>query len=93
MKPSPELVEAARQAFYNNQGGAGDDPFELALATLAERGLITFIEPKPSSEIPGELELFQGRLCPVVDPSRIGWWRFHEHYDRDGYCDNPARGY
>lgn len=25
--------------------------------------------------------------------SRTGWWRFHEHYDRDGYCDNPARGY
>jgi hypothetical protein len=22
-----------------------------------------------------------------------GWWQKHEHYDRDGYCDNPARGY
>lgn len=44
-------------------------------------------------EIPGELEYFEGELRDVVDPSRIGWWRFHKHYDRDGYCDNPARGY
>lgn len=29
----------------------------------------------------------------VVDASRVGWWRTHEHYDRDGYCDNPSRGY
>jgi len=27
------------------------------------------------------------------DPSRSGWWREHDHYDRNGYCDNPARGY
>jgi hypothetical protein len=38
-------------------------------------------------------EFFEGRFRPVIDGSRTGWWRFHEHYDRDGYCDNPARGY
>jgi hypothetical protein len=54
--------------------------------------------PPPSSqmepvEIPGELEMFEGKLTKVVDASRTGWWRFHAHRDRDGYCDNPARGY
>jgi hypothetical protein len=44
-------------------------------------------------EIPGKLECFEGRLQPVVDASRSGWWRFNSHYDRDGYCDNPERGY
>lgn len=44
-------------------------------------------------EIPGKIELFEGRLQPVVDASRTGWWRFHQHYDRDGYWDNPGRGY
>lgn len=44
-------------------------------------------------EIPGKLEMYDGRLQKVVDASRTGWWRFHQHYDRDGYCDNPARGY
>lgn len=44
-------------------------------------------------EIPGKFEMYEGRLRKVVDGSRSGWWRFHEHYDRDGYCDNPARGY
>ena len=44
-------------------------------------------------EIPGELEYFGGKLLEVKNPSRWGWWRFHSHYDRDGYCDNPARGY
>lgn len=39
------------------------------------------------------LEMYEGKLLPVLDPRRSGWWRFHEHYDRDGYCDNPARGY
>jgi hypothetical protein len=29
----------------------------------------------------------------VKNPGRQGWWRYHTHYDRDGYCDNPARGY
>lgn len=38
-------------------------------------------------------EFLDGRLSRVVDQSRLGWWRFHEHYDRDGYCDSPARGY
>lgn len=54
--------------------------------------------PPPSThaapiEIPGELEMFNGKLTKVVDASRTGWWRFHAHRDRDGYCDNPARGY
>lgn len=44
-------------------------------------------------EIPGKLEYYEGRLRKVVDSGRSGWWRFNEHYDRDGYCDNPARGY
>jgi hypothetical protein len=48
---------------------------------------------KREKEIPGELEYYNGELRTVVDASRTGWWRFHEHYDRDGYCDNPARGY
>lgn len=44
-------------------------------------------------EIPGKREWFEGKLLEVKDARRQGWWRFHEHYDRDGYCDNPARGY
>jgi len=44
-------------------------------------------------EVPGKLEFFDGKLTPVIDASRHGWRRFHEHYDRDGYCDNPGRGY
>lgn len=44
-------------------------------------------------EIPGEWEYYEGKFCKVVNASRSGWWRFHEHYDRDGYCDNPNRGY
>jgi len=48
---------------------------------------------KTEKEIPGELEYFEGKLRHVVDASRSGWWRFHQHYDRNGYCDNPARGY
>lgn len=47
----------------------------------------------PLEEKPGEVEMFEGRLTRVVDASRSGWWRYHEHYDRDGYCDNPGRGY
>lgn len=41
MKPSPELLDAARQAFYNNQGDDADDPFELMLQSLHRKGLIT----------------------------------------------------
>jgi len=42
----------------------------------------------------GELiEVFEGQWRVVKQPHRSGWWRFNEHYDRDGYCDNPARGY
>jgi hypothetical protein len=38
-------------------------------------------------------EQFEGRWCEVKNGGRDGWWRFHSHYDRDGYCDNPGRGY
>jgi hypothetical protein len=38
-------------------------------------------------------EMFEGKLRQVVDGRRSGWWRFNSHYDRQGYCDNPARGY
>lgn len=51
------------------------------------------IEKVQLQEIPGKLEFYEGKLLPVVDASRSGWWRFHEHYDRNGYCDNPGRGY
>jgi hypothetical protein len=39
------------------------------------------------------IEQFEGHWCVVLNGDRTGWWRFHDHYDRDGYCDNPARGY
>lgn len=39
------------------------------------------------------VEFYEGRWRQVLQADRQGWWRFHEHYDRDGYCDNPARGY
>lgn len=48
---------------------------------------------KEGREIPNILERFDGKLMRVEDSSRSGWFRFHKHYDRDGYCDNPARGY
>lgn len=52
--------------------------------------------PAPKAEpveVPGKLEMFEGKLTKVIDASRSGWWRFNEQYDRDGYCDNPGRGY
>ena len=39
------------------------------------------------------IEFYEGSWRQVLDGGRSGWWRYHEHYDRDGYCDNPARGY
>lgn len=39
------------------------------------------------------IELFEGKWRVVKNGNRWGWWRFNEHYDRNGYCDNPARGY
>jgi hypothetical protein len=39
------------------------------------------------------IECVDGKWLQVKDPSRSGWWRHHEHYDRNGYCDNPGRGY
>ena len=51
------------------------------------------LEELRQKEIPGELEIFEGKLRTVVNANRYGWWRFNEHYDRNGYCDNPTRGY
>lgn len=39
------------------------------------------------------VELFEGKWTRVKNGDRLGWWRFHDHYDRNGYCDNPGRGY
>jgi len=39
------------------------------------------------------VELVKDKWLTVKDGSRSGWWRHHEHYDRNGYCDNPGRGY
>lgn len=47
--------------------------------------------PTGPLEVPGKLGFFDGKLMPVIDASRHGWRRFREHYDRDGYCDNPGR--
>lgn len=38
-------------------------------------------------------EMFEGNVRRVLDGGRVGWWRFNKHYDHDGYCDNPGRGY
>lgn len=39
------------------------------------------------------MEHVNDRWIVVRNPDRFGWWRYHEHYDRNGYCDNPGRGY
>jgi len=39
------------------------------------------------------LEIFEGKWRAVKNGDRSGWWRFNDHYDRQGYCDNPGRGY
>lgn len=39
------------------------------------------------------IETYEGNWMVVKNGDRTGWWRFHDHYDRDGYCDNPGRGY
>lgn len=53
------------------------------------------IEGRASKTInlPEGYEMFEGKPQEVINGDRTGWWRFHDHYDRDGYCDNPARGY
>lgn len=53
-------------------------------------GVVATFEGKP---IPKGYEIYEGKLMKVLDGGRSGWWRYHQHYDRDGYCDNPARGY
>ncbi len=44
-------------------------------------------------ELPKGFERFEGKLLFVLNPEKTGWWRYHNHYDSDGYCDNPERGY
>ena len=39
------------------------------------------------------VEFVDGKWLEVLNGDRSGWWRYHDHYDRDGYCDNPARVY
>lgn len=39
------------------------------------------------------IEWYDGSWREIKNGDRYGWWRYHDHYDRDGYCDNPARGY
>lgn len=53
----------------------------------------TTVEGRVYDRLGNLIELFEGKWLPVLDASRSGWWRFHERYDRNGYCDNPARGY
>lgn len=48
---------------------------------------------KAEPALPEGYEMFEGKPRKVINGDRVGWWRFHNHYDRDGYCDNPARGY
>lgn len=48
---------------------------------------------KPDKKIPDGYEMFEGKVMKVINGDRSGWWRFYDHYDRNGYCDNPARGY
>ena len=57
--------------------------------------------PKGAIEKDGRVYNMDGKLIEFVDGKwmlvrngdRLGWWRYHDHYDRDGYCDNPGRGY
>lgn len=64
---------------------------------MREVVLPSYLVQQPNGEVrdkSGRLwELYEGKWLLVLDASRDGWWRFHQHYDRDGYCDNPARGY
>ncbi len=69
------------------------DPSHAAVADADADATASKTEIPMEKEIPGQLEYFEGKLLPVVNAARAGWWRFHEHYDRDGYCDNPGRGY
>jgi hypothetical protein len=39
------------------------------------------------------IEEFEDQWRVVKNGDRSGWWRFNDHYDRQGYCDNPGRGY
>lgn len=56
----------------------------------AAKVAIGIAQPQP---LPEGYEMFEGKPMKVLNGERSGWWRFHNHYDRDGYCDNPARGY
>lgn len=48
----------------------------------------------PAQEtLPAGYEMYEGKPMRVLNGDQGGWWRFHNHYDRNGYCDNPNRGY
>ncbi len=70
-----------------------DDVIDAVQRRKAAAGATAGDADAGAQEVPGKLEYFEGKLTPVIDASRYGWRRFREHYDRDGYCDNPGRGY
>lgn len=39
------------------------------------------------------VERVDGKWMRVLNGDRLGWWRYHDHCDRNGYCDNPSCGY
>jgi len=52
------------------------------------------MDKEPTKEkLPAGWEMYNGKPMKVINYHRLGWWRYHDHYDRDGYCDNPGRGY
>lgn len=72
----------------------------MRCSNCAGHGIISALpdpnDPKECPECLGtgrEHEMFEGKLTMVRNPERNGWWRYHDHYDRNGYCDNPGRGY
>lgn len=40
-----------------------------------------------------EIETERHAVLNQEERERRGQYRDNRHYDRDGYCDNPARGY
>lgn len=69
-------------------------PKEEWTARHAAKVALGIAQPQPEPQsLPEGYEIFEGKPMKVLNGERSGWWRFHNHYDRDGYCDNPARGY
>ena len=65
----------------------------MTIVSMNNNGGLKMAAKKDPNEGREGYELYDGKWRKVLDGRRDGWWRFHEHYDRDGYCDNPARGY